>query len=102
MLETTAMKRLNPSRGRINNRTTNPNLPNKWKNESMIEYHIAELMGKHRLNKLQVSEKTGIRPNTVGDYWHGTVKSIKPDHIEAFCKLFNCQPGDLFSYNSDK
>jgi putative transcriptional regulator len=68
----------------------------------MLEFHIAELMGKHRLNNIQVAEKTGLRPNTVGDYWHGTVKSIKPAHIEAFCKLFNCQPGDLFTYIPDK
>ncbi|MDF2788595.1 MAG: putative transcriptional regulator YozG, Cro/CI family [Neobacillus sp.] len=64
----------------------------------MIYFKIAEIMGKHRVTKKQVSEATGIRPNTVSLLWHGTAKRLDVDHVEKLCEFFNCQPGDLLEY----
>jgi putative transcriptional regulator len=64
----------------------------------MIEFKIAELMGKHRMTQKQLSEATGIRPNTVSSFWHGTAKRLDVDQMDKLCEVFNCQPGDLFEY----
>lgn len=67
----------------------------------MIIFKVAELMGRDRLTKKAVADKTEIRPNTISSYWHGTAKRIDVEHIEKLCMLFNCQPGDLMEYIPD-
>lgn len=53
------------------------------------------------MTQKDVAKKTGIRPNTVSMYYHETVRHIDINHINELCKLFNCQPGDLFEYIED-
>jgi Predicted transcriptional regulator len=67
----------------------------------MIYFKVAELMGRHRMTKKALSEKTGIRPNTVSALWHGTAKRIEVEHINKLCKTLDCQPGDLLEYIPD-
>lgn len=64
----------------------------------MIVFHVAELMGKHRLTKKALSDITGIRPNTIAALWKGEAKRIEVEHIERLCVALNCQPGDLLEY----
>lgn len=63
-----------------------------------IKIHVSELMGKHKLNQRQLSELTGIRPATVSALYHEEIKRIEINQIASLCKAFNCQPGDLFTY----
>ena len=53
------------------------------------------------MSKKDVSEKTGIRPSTVSMYYYDTIKRMEISHINELCKLFCCQPGDLFEYIED-
>ena len=58
-------------------------------------------MGKHKMSQKYVSEKAGIRPGTVSMYYHETIKRMEISDINELCKLFCCQPGDLFEYIED-
>lgn len=64
----------------------------------MIEFKLAEIMGKHRVKMKDVSDQTGIRANTISAYWYGTVKRMEVEHIDLLCDYFNCQPGDLITH----
>jgi putative transcriptional regulator len=64
----------------------------------LIRFKVGELMARHKMTQKAVAEVIGMRPNTVSQLWHGTVKRIDVDHIDSLCKLFKCQPGDLFEY----
>lgn len=68
----------------------------------MIEFRLAEVMGKHKLKMKDVAEQTGIRPNTISAYWHGTAKRIDVEHLRLLCALFQCQPGDIITYTNSK
>lgn len=68
----------------------------------LVKIKLSELMGRHKMTQKEVSEKTGIRPSTVSIFYHETIKRIDVNHINELCKLFNCQPGDLFEYIEDK
>ena len=68
----------------------------------MIVFRIAELMGKHRLTKKALSDKTGIRPNTISALWNGDTKRLEVEHIDKLCAALNCQPGDLIEYQPTK
>jgi putative transcriptional regulator len=67
-----------------------------------INLRVAELMGKNRLNQKQLSEMTGIRPNTISAMWRGEAKRIELEQIDKLCKALNCTPGELFEYIPDE
>ena len=64
----------------------------------MIVIKVAEIMGKHKLNQKALADMTGIRPNTISAFWHGTVKRLDVEQLDSLCKAFNCQPGDLLEW----
>lgn len=64
----------------------------------MIRFKVGELMAREKLTQKAVAGATGMRPNTVSQLWHGTAKRLEIDHVDALCKLFKCQPSDLFEY----
>jgi putative transcriptional regulator len=66
-----------------------------------IKIKVSDQMGIHKLGKKQVSKKTGIRPNTVSDYYYERVKRIDVNHLDKFCKLFNCTISDLIEFVPD-
>jgi len=68
----------------------------------MIKILLSDLMGKHKMTQKEVAMKTKIRPNTVSALYHETVRHIDINHINELCKLFNCQPGELFEYIEDE
>jgi len=68
----------------------------------LINIKVAELMGRHKLTKKALAEKTGIRPNTVSALWLGTVKRIEVGQMDKLCEALDCQPGDLFEYLPDQ
>lgn len=68
----------------------------------MINIRVAELMGRSKLTKKMLSDKTGIRPNTVSALWYGTSKRLEVEHINKLCAVLNCQPGDLLEYIPDE
>jgi len=44
-------------------------------------------------------EKTGIRPGTVNELYHGIAKSIKFDHIVKICDALECSLDELMEYD---
>lgn len=64
----------------------------------MINFKVPELMGRHKLNQKALAELTGIRPNTISALWHGTIRRLDVEHIDALCQAFNCQPGELLEW----
>ncbi|RYI25074.1 XRE family transcriptional regulator [Bacillus infantis] len=63
-----------------------------------LRIHVSEWLGKRKMTQKQLAEETGIRPATISAYYHETVKRIEAEHIVALCEVFECQPGDLFTY----
>ncbi|QNM15496.1 helix-turn-helix domain-containing protein [Fusobacterium hominis] len=68
----------------------------------MIEFKIHIRMAEHRLTQKEVSTYVGITPSVMGKYFHGTITRINPEHLDKFCKLFNCNTQDLIEYIPDE
>ncbi|SHF23177.1 DNA-binding transcriptional regulator, XRE family [Seinonella peptonophila] len=64
----------------------------------MIRFKLSQKMGEHKLTQKDVSKGTGIRPDTISEYYYETSKSPFLRHMNEFCKFFKCQPGDLLEY----
>lgn len=68
----------------------------------MIKCNLSTLMGTNKLTIQDVHEKTGLNRNTISNLYHETVKRVDYDTINKLCKLFNCQPGELYEYVPDQ
>lgn len=68
----------------------------------MIKCNLSNLMGIRKWNMQDVCDLSGLARNTVSNLYHEKGKGIDYDTMEKLCKLFNCQPGELFEYIPDK
>ena len=67
----------------------------------MLKNHLSKLMGEKRYTIIEVSRKTGLTTSTISNLYNDKVKRLYFDTLEKLCKLFNCQPNDLFEYIPD-
>lgn len=62
----------------------------------MIKCHLSRLMGEQKLKVIDVARATGLNRNTITLLYNETATRVDFAAIEALCKLFDCQVGDLF------
>jgi len=67
----------------------------------MLKNHLSKLMGEKRYTIIEISRKTGLTTSTISNLYNDKVKRLDFDTLEKLCKLFNCQPNDLFEYIPD-
>jgi len=63
-----------------------------------VRIHISTLLGQRKMTQKELSQMTGIRPNTISNMYYETVKRIEVQHIEALCKALKCSVGDIIEY----
>ena len=64
----------------------------------MIRILLSSLLGKKKWTQLKLAKVTGIRPNTINEYYHEFCSRIPVDHIDLICEALDCQVGDLIEY----
>ncbi|WP_434510070.1 helix-turn-helix domain-containing protein [Desulfitobacterium sp. AusDCA] len=64
----------------------------------MIKIHLSRLLGERRWTQADLARKTGIRPSTIGDYYHELAERINLDHLDLICKTLNCTVSDVLEY----
>lgn len=68
----------------------------------MVRCRLSELMGRDKLRVADVARLTGLNRSTVTALYNETVSRVDLPTIEALCKLFRCQVGDLFMIAPDR
>ena len=63
-----------------------------------VKIKVSNLLGEHKMSMKQLSELTGIRPNTISNLYHEDIKRIEITQIEALCRAFHCRVEDIFEY----
>ena len=67
----------------------------------MIKLKLHLLMAKKRMTQKELSKLSGIQPSIVNKYYNDTIIRIPREHLDIFCKLFNCKIEDLIEYIPD-
>lgn len=67
----------------------------------MIKFKIHIKMAEKRMTQKDVMIATGITTTVMNKYYYGTIARIPTHHLDALCKLFNCQVSDLIEYVPD-
>lgn len=68
----------------------------------MIRIHLSKLLGERRMTQKQLSELTGIRPNTINEWYHEIVVSLKVEHIDKICEVLDCSIDELIEVVPNK
>lgn len=64
----------------------------------MIKSQIKVMLAKNDMTQTQLAERSGVSQATISKLNSGAAKQIPIDALDAFCKVFDCQPSDLFAY----
>lgn len=64
----------------------------------MVIIHLPELLGRRRMTQQQLSQLTGIRPNTISDIYNEMCVRISIDHIDKICEALDCRIDELLEY----
>ena len=67
----------------------------------MIKCHLSRIMGERKLKITDVARDTGVNRGTITRLYHETASRVELEVIEALCRYFECEVGDLFEYQSD-
>jgi len=56
-------------------------------------------MGEKKVKIIDVARETGISRNMISSLYYENAKRIDLESLDALCRYFQCQPGDLFEYS---
>lgn len=68
----------------------------------MIKCHLSRLMGERKLKISDVARETGLHRNTVTLLYQETATRVDLDAIDALCKYFSVEVGELFELVDDE
>ena len=66
-----------------------------------VKIKVSDLLGKHKMSMKELSDLTGIRPNTISSLYYEDAKKIEFKQIEKLCKAFNCKIEEIFEFIDD-
>lgn len=61
----------------------------------MVKIYLSKLLGERRMTQKELSELTGIRPNTINEWYHEIVVSLKVEHLDRICEVLECSIEEL-------
>jgi putative transcriptional regulator len=66
-----------------------------------IIINIDVMLAKRKMKVTELSEKVGITMANLSILKNGKAKAIRLSTLDAICKAFDCQPGDILEYKSN-
>ena len=68
----------------------------------MIKIYLSKLLGEKRMTQKELSKLTGIRANTINEWYHEIAVSLRVEHIDKICEALGCSVGDLIEVLPNK
>ncbi|MCS6107941.1 XRE family transcriptional regulator [Clostridium botulinum] len=67
----------------------------------MIKMKLHIKLAEKRITQKQLAEDTGVRLPTISGYCTDNFKMLSREHLDKFCKYFNCNINDLIEFVND-
>ena len=64
-----------------------------------VDLHV--IMAKRHISAGALAEKIDITPANLSILKNGKAKAIRFSTLEALCKILDCQPGDILTYEPE-
>ncbi len=68
----------------------------------MVRIHLSRLLGERRMSQKKLAELTGIRPNTISEWYNEITISMKVEHIDRICEVLGCSLDELIEVIPNK
>ena len=68
----------------------------------MVRIHLSKLLGEKRMSQKQLADLTGIRPNTINEWYNEIVVSLRVEHIDKICEVLGCSIDELIEVVPNK
>lgn len=68
----------------------------------MIKILLSKKLGELRWTQADLARVTGIRPNTIGELYHGFAERVNLRHLSLICEALNCKLDELMEYVPDE
>lgn len=68
----------------------------------MVKIHLSRLLGERRMSQKTLSDLTGIRPNTISEWYNEITVNLKVDHIDRICEVLECSLDELIEVIPNK
>lgn len=68
------------------------------KNNSDIVFKLDKIMKQKKISKNHLSKLTGFRFETIQGYYNGTISRVDLYVLSQFCKVLECEIGDILEY----
>lgn len=66
-----------------------------------IRILLSQKLGELRMPQSELAHKTGIRPNTINDYYHELAERINLEHFDIICNVLGCNLTDILVREGD-
>lgn len=67
----------------------------------MIRILLSTRLGERRWSQADLARITGIRPNTIGELYHGFAERVNLKHLSLICEALDCRLDELIEYVPD-
>ena len=64
----------------------------------MIRFLLSTKLGEVKWKQADLARVTGIRPNTINEYYHGFNDRISLEHLDLICEALHCQPSEIIEW----
>lgn len=68
----------------------------------MIRILLSRKLGELRMTQADLSRATGIRPNTINEYYHELAERINLEHFDLICEALGCDLSEILVYTPNK
>ena len=68
----------------------------------MVRIYLSRILGERRMSQKELSKLTGIRPNTIREWYNEIAVSLKLEHIDRICEVLGCQINELIEVIPNK
>lgn len=68
----------------------------------MIRLLLSRKMGELRITQAELSDATGIRPNTINDLYHDVADRISLENLDKICEALGCSLSEIVEYAPNK
>ena len=67
----------------------------------MIIVNLDVMLAKRKMSLTELSEKVGLTMANLSVLKTGKAKAVRFSTLDAICKAFDCQPGDILEWTED-
>ena len=68
----------------------------------MVRIKLSRVLGELRITQAELSRLTGIRKNTISNYYNEWTDRINLEHLDRICEALNCDVTDILVYEPNK